>query len=117
MNAGNNPPCLLLCAPDRSIEELSAGGTVIGLFPQSSYEESTVDLHPGDVLIAFTDGLPDVLNPKHEEFGDERLQNLLRRVSDLEVNEIVSRIASELKIWIHDAEQFDDLTFIVMKVA
>ena len=116
VNAGHNPPCLLRCAADRSIEELPAGGTVIGLFPQSSYEESTVNLYPGDVLIAFTDGVPEALNPKEEEFGEERLKDLLRQVADLEVDEIVSQIASRLKSWIHDAEQFDDLTFIVMKV-
>ena len=54
VNAGHNPPCLLRCAADQSIQELPAGGTVIGLFPQSSYEEAVVELRPGDVLLAFT---------------------------------------------------------------
>jgi serine phosphatase RsbU (regulator of sigma subunit) len=116
VNAGHNPPCLLRCAADQSIEELPAGGTVIGLFPQSSYEESAVDLRPGDVLIAFTDGVPEAQNPQEEEFGEERLEDLLRRSAHLPVGEIASMIASALKAWIDNAAQYDDLTFILVKV-
>jgi predicted permease len=117
VNAGHNPPCLLRCAADQSIEELPAGGTVIGLFPESSYEESMVELRPGDVLIAFTDGVPDALNPHDEEFGDERLKDLLRRTAHLPVDEMAAAIASELKSWIDNAVQFDDLTFVLVKVS
>ena len=116
VNAGHNPPCLLRCSADQSIEELPAGGTVIGLFPQSSYEESVLDLRPGDVLIAFTDGVTEALNPKEEEFGDERLKNLLRQTAHLPVSEMASTIAGALKNWIDDAAQYDDLTFILAKV-
>jgi sigma-B regulation protein RsbU (phosphoserine phosphatase) len=116
VNAGHNPPCLLRCAADQSIEELPAGGTVIGLFPQSSYEEAMVELQPGDVLLAFTDGVPEAQNPKEEEFGEERLKGLLRSSSYLPVDQMASTIASELKRWIDDAPQFDDLTFVLVKV-
>lgn len=116
VNAGHNPPCLLRCSADQSIEELPAGGTVIGLFPQTSYEEGVLDLHPGDVLIAFTDGVTEALNPSEEEFGDERLKNLLRRSAHLPVDEMASMIASELKNWMDTAAQYDDLTFILVKV-
>ena len=44
-----------------------------------SYEEATLDLNPGDVLIAFTDGVPEALNPQDEEFGEERVRELLSR--------------------------------------
>jgi len=117
VNAGHNPPCLLRCSADQSIEELPAGGTVIGLFPQSNYEEGVLDLQPGDVLIAFTDGVTEALNPKEEEFGDERLKNLLRRSAHLPVDEMASAITNELKNWIDDAAQYDDLTFILVKVS
>jgi sigma-B regulation protein RsbU (phosphoserine phosphatase) len=116
VNAGHNPPCLLRCSADQSIEELPAGGTVIGLFPQTSYEEGVLDLQPGDVLIAFTDGVTEALNPSEEEFGDERLKNLLRRSAHLPVDEMASMIASELKSWMDTAAQYDDLTFILVKV-
>jgi serine phosphatase RsbU (regulator of sigma subunit) len=117
VNAGHNPPYLLRFA-DHSpaeIEELSTGGTIIGMFPQANYEEATVNLRAGDVLVVFTDGVTEALNPREEEFGEERLRELLRRVAHLPVDEMSSRISQELRDWIDDAAQYDDLTFIVMK--
>lgn len=123
VNAGHNAPYLLRAgwrstagsAPPE-IEELSTGGTVVGMFPEMEYEEATVELWPGDVLLAFTDGVPEAHNPENEEFGEERLQQLLRQTAHLPANEISARLSDEMKDWIRDAEQYDDLTFIVMKV-
>ena len=123
VNAGHNAPYLLRAgrpsAADSAppeIEELSAGGTVVGMFPDMEYEEATVELCPGDVLLAFTDGVPEAHNSEDEEFGEERLQLLLRRTAHLPANEISARLSDAMKDWIRDAEQYDDLTFIVMKV-
>ncbi|MBZ5594894.1 MAG: ADOP family duplicated permease [Acidobacteriia bacterium] len=116
VNAGHNPPYLLRSIENSEIEELSTGGTVLGLFPQVSYQEATVDLQPGDVLVAFTDGVTEALNPHEEEFGEERLKNLLRQVVHLPAHEMSVRISHELRNWIKDAAQYDDLTFVVMKV-
>jgi putative ABC transport system permease protein len=123
VNAGHNAPYLLRAgrrstagsAPPE-IEELSAGGTVVGMFPEMEYEEATVELCPGDILLAFTDGVPEAHNPEDEEFGEERLQQLLRQTAHLPANEISARLSDEMKDWVRDAEQYDDLTFIVMKV-
>ena len=123
VNAGHNAPYLLRAgrrstadSASPEIEELSVGGTVVGMFPEMSYEEATVELCPGDVLLAFTDGVPEAHNPENEEFGEERLQQLLRQTAHLPADEISARISAEMKDWIRDAEQYDDLTFIVMKV-
>jgi sigma-B regulation protein RsbU (phosphoserine phosphatase) len=123
VNAGHNAPYLLRAAPSSTagsappeIEQLSAGGTVVGMFPDTRYEEATVALRPGDVLLAFTDGVPEAHNPENEEFGEERLQQLLRETAGLPADEINLRLSADLKNWIRDAEQYDDLTFIVMKV-
>ena len=89
---------------------------MIGLFPQMAYEDATVDLQPGDVLVAFTDGVTEALNASEEEFGEDRLKDLLREIMHLPVNEISARISDALKNWIKDAAQYDDLTFVVMKV-
>ena len=89
---------------------------MVGMFPDMDYEEATVELCAGDVLLAFTDGVPEAHNPEDEEFGEERLQQLLRQTAHLPAEEISARISAEMKDWIRDAEQYDDLTFIVMKV-
>jgi serine phosphatase RsbU (regulator of sigma subunit) len=123
VNAGHNAPYLFRAGPRSTadtasgeIEQLSVGGTVVGMFPEMGYEEATVELRPGDVLLAFTDGVPEAHNPESEEFGEERLQQLLRQTAHLPADEISARISVEMKNWIRDAEQYDDLTFIVMKV-
>jgi putative ABC transport system permease protein len=123
VNAGHNAPYLLRAGrpltPDAAspeIEQLTIGGTVVGMFPDMAYEEATVELCAGDVLLAFTDGVPEAHNPENEEFGEERLQELLRETAHLPADEISARISAEMKGWIRDAEQYDDLTFIVMKV-
>ena len=123
VNAGHNAPYLLRAgrrstagSTPPEIEELSTGGTVVGMFPEMVYEEATVELCSGDVLLAYTDGVPEAHNPENEEFGEERLQQLLRQTADLTANEISARLSDEMKDWIRDAEQYDDLTFIVMKV-
>ncbi len=107
VNAGHNPPYLVRAvrskadaAADAPIEELAGGGVVIGLFPGATYEESVVDLHPGDVLIAFTDGVTEALNESEEEFGEERLKELIQRVADLPIQEITSAVSQELRTWI-----------------
>jgi serine phosphatase RsbU (regulator of sigma subunit) len=123
VNAGHNAPFLLRAAAGRStesglpeIEQLSVGGTVVGMFPEVRYDEATVDLGRGDVLLVFTDGVPEAHNAENEEFGEERLLQLLRQTAHLSANEISARISAEMKNWIGDAEQYDDLTSIVMKV-
>jgi sigma-B regulation protein RsbU (phosphoserine phosphatase) len=65
---------------------------------------------------SFTDGVPEAHNPENDEFGEQRLQALLRETAHLTADEISARIAAAMNNWIHDAEQYDDLTFIVMKV-
>jgi sigma-B regulation protein RsbU (phosphoserine phosphatase) len=88
----------------------------LGLFPEVSYEEATIALGPGDVLVIFTDGVPEAHDVNGEEFGEERLKRVLRDVVNRPAPEISSRISDELKRWIQGAEQYDDLTFVVMKV-
>ena len=121
VNAGHNPPYLIRsldAKPGASadIQELSVGGTVLGLFPQMDYQEGTVQLRSGDVLVLFTDGVTEALNAREEEFGDERLKALLQEVLHLEAAEISGRLAEALRGWIKDTTQYDDLTFVVMKV-
>jgi predicted permease len=120
VNAGHNPPYLFRAGrhstADAVIEPLTVGGTIVGMFPEMAYEEATVELSAGDVLLVFSDGVPEAHNPEHEEFGEERLQQLLRQSAHFPADEISARISAAMKNWIHDAEQYDDLTFIVMKV-
>ena len=101
----------------RGDDRLSAGGTVLGLFPEVEYEEADIDLRPGDLVVAFTDGVPEALNADGEEFGEERLKDLLREAAAAPAEE-VSVHAGQQDARVDRAERSstDDLTFVVVAV-
>jgi serine phosphatase RsbU (regulator of sigma subunit) len=122
VNAGHNPPYLVRRRGDQAsaesieIRELNVGGMVLGLFPELTYEEATVDLQRGDVLIAFTDGVTEALNMAEEEFGEARLKEVISGAIHLPAAEISARLSEALRTWIRNTSQYDDLTFVVIKV-
>jgi putative ABC transport system permease protein len=116
VNAGHNPPFLLRYGNGAHIEELATGGMIIGMFAQSSYEEAALDVRAGDVLMLFSDGVTEAHNPSEDEFGEERVKDVLRRSAHLPINDMAAQILAELKTWMRDAPQHDDLTFVLMKV-
>ena len=113
VNAGHNPPYLMRKS---EITGLSTGGTVLGLFPKVQYEEARLDLQPGDVFIAFTDGVTEALNIAGEEFGEERLKDLLRGCAGSSAEAISSKLSDRVHEWVGSAEQHDDLTVVVVAV-
>jgi sigma-B regulation protein RsbU (phosphoserine phosphatase) len=100
----------------QSCMRLTGGGPVIGVFRSCVYEQETVQLQSGDVLLAFTDGVTEALNPEEEEYGEERLQELLRTVSHLSADDVRESVVRSVREWCMGAPQHDDLTFIVLKV-
>src|SRR5260370_36403902 len=77
VNAGHNPPMVI--RRDRSVARLESGGPPVGMFPNWTYEEGTVQLDPGDLVLAYTDGVTEAVNPAGEEWGEE---GLLRAVAE-----------------------------------
>ena len=110
-------PILVRCANGvTEIIELGVGGTVLGLFPDIEFQEADIDLRAGDLLVAFTDGVTDALNSAGEEFGEERLKDVLRAAVGASAGEVSERLAGTMRDWIGNAEQHDDLTFVVVAV-
>ena len=96
---------------------MSVGGTVLGLFPDVEYEEADDrSACPGDLLVAFTDGVTEALNADGEEFGEERLKALLREAVGAPAAAVSSTLASRMRAWIAETEQSDDLTVVVVAV-
>lgn len=96
--------------------QLKTGGMVIGLFEDCSYEEDTVQLQSGDLLITYTDGLTEALNRRGEEFGEERLCKLMISMKHLSANEIRNKLLEHIQEWCMDTPQHDDLTLVLLKV-
>jgi phosphoserine phosphatase RsbU/P len=116
VNAGHNPPFFFRAAPSRDFRSLCSGGMFVGMFEHCGYEQEVVQMRPGDALIAFTDGLPEARNAQDEEFDEERIKEVVAATAHLSAPEIRDEIARRVKEWIASAPQYDDLTFVVMKV-
>jgi serine phosphatase RsbU (regulator of sigma subunit) len=117
VNAGHNPPYHVRRTESGvAITELKVGGTVLGLFPEMTYDEAEIALEPGDLVVAFTDGVPEALNVEGEEFGEERLKSVLRSVVGAAASEVSAQLAGTMREWIGEAEQYDDLTCLVVAV-
>lgn len=126
VNAGHNPPFLFRANEDglqtvlatsvNGFKKLDAGGMFVGMFDHLHYEQEIIQMQPGDVLIAFTDGLPEAQNKDGEEFDEIRIQEILAETAGLPVNEIRDEILRRVKQWCEGAAQYDDLTFVVLKV-
>lgn len=111
-NAGHLPPVLIRDGEPRMLE---VTGTVIGAFPLSCYEEQTIRLEPGDLLVAYTDGITEPENEYGEEFGLERMIDLLRRHEKLDASEIVNRVMDAVRNWTGQPELPDDMTLVLAR--
>jgi sigma-B regulation protein RsbU (phosphoserine phosphatase) len=112
-NAGHNPP---LHFSGNEIRRLSVGGTVVGIFADSKYEQETIHLSPGDLFVAYTDGITECINEYGEEFGEERLVQLIRAHQSLPVENIKEAIINAALSWKYADEQDDDMTLIIAKM-
>lgn len=111
-NAGHLPPILMR---DGQAERLEVTGTVVGAFPFAIYEEKTVELRRGDLLVAFTDGIAEPENEYGEAYGEDRLIDLLARYSHRESKEIIARVMETVEQWTGTSELFDDMTIVVAR--
>jgi phosphoserine phosphatase RsbU/P len=111
-NGGHLPPILI--GKDGAVRRLEAGGTVVGLFDGVTYEEGSVEMHPGEIFLAYSDG---VTEPENEfgEFGEQRLIDLVRDNRDLPLPQISQLVTSAVDDWIGDNEQPDDVTLVLAR--
>jgi phosphoserine phosphatase RsbU/P len=117
VNAGHNPPILLRRQGGGCrIIRLTAGGAVVGLLESFPYQQETLILQPGDVLVAFTDGISEAMNPAEEEFGEERLLEVLKECADLPAASALSAIMQAADSFAAGAKQYDDMTLVVLRV-
>jgi sigma-B regulation protein RsbU (phosphoserine phosphatase) len=113
VNAGHLPPVLIR---DGKAARLDVTGMVVGAFDAAPYVSSLLSLAPGDLLVAFTDGLTEPENPYGEQFGEERLMQTLVRVAELPIAEVIQSVISEVDDWTGRApEQQDDMTILVAR--
>jgi sigma-B regulation protein RsbU (phosphoserine phosphatase) len=111
-NAGHLPPLVL--SRDGTIRRLDRGGTVVGLMDGMRYEEDSFQMQPGDILVAYSDG---VTEPENDfgEFGEARLMEIVARYRDQPLEVISAQVMLALDAWIGAEEQPDDITLVLAR--
>jgi sigma-B regulation protein RsbU (phosphoserine phosphatase) len=117
-NAGHNQP--LLFRSDGRIERLGEGGLILGFQPDVHYDQQTVAIRPGEVIVLYTDGITEAADPSSEMvaddlFGVERLVDIIQANLNNSAREIQSAILKAITQYTHNAPQYDDITLVVIK--
>jgi sigma-B regulation protein RsbU (phosphoserine phosphatase) len=114
VNAGHNPP--LLCRADGSIEPLGEGGLILGVMPTTRpYDQGTVTVGPGDTLCLYTDGVSEAMNSAGVQFGEEKIEAILRGSRGSPVEGVRRSIVDAVTAWSGTAGQYDDITLLLLR--
>ena len=114
VNAGHNYPYLLHA--DGTIDRLDKGGMILGVMKSiAPYEQETVALGKGDLLVLFTDGVSEAMSKESEEFGEERLESVIRAHASMSAQAVSVAIHHHVQEHTKGAPQSDDITMMIVK--
>ncbi len=113
VSAGHNPA--LLARADGGVVRLESTGVPVGMLPDASWREETVELSRGDLLCVYTDGVTEAINERDEEFGLDRLSLLVSRGARRPVEELCQAVLSEVAEFAQGVPQYDDQTLLLVR--
>jgi serine phosphatase RsbU (regulator of sigma subunit) len=114
-NAGHNPPYFVSPQNDRETLKLTRTGMALGVVEDATWEQKTIHLAAGDLLVLYTDGVTDADNGQDGFFGEERLLEAMLAHCDDSAQEIQAALVAEVHKFVGAAPQFDDITLMVIK--
>ncbi len=113
-NAGHNWPVVF--RPNGERVFLERGGTILGILEQTEYQQGEVTLAPGDRVVLYTDGISEADNGTGEQFGDQRLCDVIAALpQDLTAHQVAERVLAALREFLGDEEPQDDITLLVLR--
>lgn len=113
VNGGHNDAIVL--RGDGSVEMLGATGMPIGLLPHREFDSAIAQLNPGDLVLIYSDGVPEAWNVAEEEFGNDRIIECLRQTANLTPERILDHLFTAIDEFAAGAPQHDDITLLVLK--
>lgn len=113
INAGHNPP--LLGHADGSVIELASGGFPLGIIPTAEYEVGRLDLTKGETLVIYSDGVSEANNLREEEFGMDRLKQVVSTNINASAAGMRDKVESALSAFTQTAPANDDITLVIVK--
>ena len=111
-NAGHNPP--LVYGAD-GLRRIETGGMPVGMFEMAPYSCDTITMKPGDTMVLYSDGVTEAQNVAGAEFGEARLIQVMERYTRGSADIVLEQIIDAVKEFAHGAEQYDDVTALVVK--
>ena len=115
-NGGHNPP-FVYRAGDRECVLIDADGMMLGVIPETQFQQGTERLEPGDILVLYTDGVTEATNPAGEQFGEDRLRRIVKENSHMTAQALLERIYAQIREYGGNIAQRDDITLIIMKLS
>ena len=113
-NAGHNPP--YVAKADGSIVKLPLSKNIIaGFLKDYQFTEEALQLQHGDTLLLYTDGVTAAVDPDYNEYGEERLEALLKNTSQVDCQQLIDAVKADVKVFANGAEQSDDITLLAIK--
>ena len=112
LNAGHLPPIAL---QGDMLNEMPLGAMVLGIVPESTYNEQSIELQSGNLLLVYSDGLTEACNNQGEFFGNQRLLEMLPKFKGLSAEEAGARLLAEVEQFIGDEPHSDDLSLVLLK--
>jgi sigma-B regulation protein RsbU (phosphoserine phosphatase) len=114
VNAGHNPPIVLRTTG--AVEYLDRGGLILGVLPtMKPYEQGSVVLERGDVLVLYTDGVSEAMNAQEEDFSEERMLEVLRGLRTQSATGILSGLLAAVETHAGSTPQSDDITVLILR--
>jgi serine phosphatase RsbU (regulator of sigma subunit) len=114
-SAGHNPP-LVWRSNSQTCEWLDAEGLILGVKKKVTFEEKETHLHPGDILLLYTDGITETTNPDGQFFGEDRLCSLVVQFHTLNPQQIIDKMLIHVRSFAETQFLIDDVSLIVMKI-
>jgi phosphoserine phosphatase RsbU/P len=115
--SAGHEPALLARSGSGEIEELPAGGLMLGLGASVGTTDEVIELEPGDLLVAYTDGITDAVAADGRRFGDERLRAVIADHRADSAGEVVAAILAAVDAFAGSTDQADDLTLLAVRRA
>jgi sigma-B regulation protein RsbU (phosphoserine phosphatase) len=116
VNAGHNPPMLFRAtAAGADVDRLDTGGPVIGLIEECTYQQGTVTLTAGDVLVAYTDGISEAMNGANEEWGEDRMMAAVGPTRTAPARTLIETLMNAADAFVAGAPQHDDMTLLIVR--
>ncbi len=113
VNAGQTPP--LLRRQDGSVEKLATGGIALGMFDASTYSQAETHLAPGDLLVAYSDGITEAENQAGRPFDEDGLERTIHTYASSPAPDLARTLFTVVEQYVGDVKLVDDLTVVVVR--